>query len=714
MQNFFQRRLPSSIAAAFASNVRPSVNVNQYNSHSVINEGDDDKREPVHRYIQPFLNHRQIGRPRKKKEEHVVQQTVARKRGRPRKDASSQQQRADSNKTPTTDTALLPTSSKRKKDLNNNINKRKELSLELKSKKNIDKNQDSSSSSNESSESSLKSDSSVDSNGDSCSYENSGSSSGIAEFESESESDDELENTYSERPTKKKKPFIDKAFAQVSLNNIIRRRDVIALNPRFGESKSRITRASRSLDYRESSSDDDADTESDKPNTKEASKIRKLPKQKRKRKVIPEKRISKKATSPRSKQKKSTQRKTNFLPVIVQDYTLSVVADSLVQQVADTKEKAVVCCDFEPHRSGQIQSDIVALAGSNIILMLDVQQEIFIKKYIHSERQESFQCIAWTTVPVDAESDMSSDEEGESCNILAAAGKLGSIKLLNPLQNECYRYLFGHQGMVVRMVFSEIEPRWLFSISVDHTVRLWDIGIPISTKDNSICLAKFIMPPSVEKPSAINVSRDLHTVIVGCSDGNLVHFQLTKELIDKFRATTTKNQEIEPVIINHLAVYPAGNEWHEGFIDDIYVLGQDEDESSPIFNHVISRGSNDMEIVIWNSQKSTIDDIEIYKSFDWPESNGINGLRFKVIEKQGQKVMIAGDYEGKIHIFNIDNEASRTLSDNSKEIISPAKILSHEASSSPIRDVSMSNDTRFIVAIDADNNTLIWTPTIVS
>lgn len=73
--------------------------------------------------------------------------------------------------------------------------------------------------------------------------------------------------------------------------------------------------------------------------------------------------------------------------------------------------------------------------------------------------------MAWTTLNIDEDSDSSSDEDEETCNVLAVGGRLGSIKLLNPLQNECYRYLFGHKDAILKMAFSASEPRWLFSMS---------------------------------------------------------------------------------------------------------------------------------------------------------------------------------------------------------------------------------------------------------
>lgn len=172
------------------------------------------------------------------------------------------------------------------------------------------------------------------------------------------------------------------------------------------------------------------------------------------------------------------------------------------------------------------------------------------------------------------------------------------------------------------------------------------------------CLAKFILPSDTNEPSALNISYDLSTIVVGCSDGNLVRFELDNEQIKNFKEIVINSKDEDPITIHPAAVYPAGDEWHEGHIDDIHILGQDGDQKSPLYNHVskiktngvlmccysffflyeVSRGAEDMEIVVWDPKKSTLDDIEIYKSFDWPESFDIKGSRFKVMEKNGTRI----------------------------------------------------------------------------
>ncbi|CAO3677911.1 unnamed protein product [Rhizopus stolonifer] len=422
--------------------------------------------------------------------------------------------------------------------------------------------------------------------------------------------------------------------------------------------------------------------------------------------------------SKKGKPKNLKKHSSSPLPIINEEYSLSFVIEghtniNIPVRTSRNKEsnqsKDIWCCDFEPHRPGQVQTDVAALAGSYTVLFLDVQQGRYTKKYTHSETQEIFYSMAWTTVNTDDLLDENGSDENKSCNVLAVAGRLGSIKLLNPLQNECYRYLFGHNGPILKMVFSKCEPRWLFSASADKTVLLWDIGSPTSETDDSICLAKFALPLNVGQPSALSVSYDLSTIVVGCSDGNLVRFHLTYEQIELLRSVSEGEEKERMKTVHPEIIYPNGSEWHEGYVDDVHILGQDNGPKNALSNHIVSRGSEDREIVIWNAEKSKPDDIDIYKSLNWPDACGSTGLRYKMIEQNNQKVLIAGDYDGNVHLFDVgDGVKSKTLPDNSKEILDPFKVLSHEMSTEPIRDVACSMDTRSIVVVDTENHAFVW------
>lgn len=231
---------------------------------------------------------------------------------------------------------------------------------------------------------------------------------------------------------------------------------------------------------------------------------------------------------------------------------------------------------------------------------MDTHLGRYTKKYTHSEIQEIFYCMAWTTLSGKEEL-LNGDinEEDSSCNILAVAGRLGSIKLLNPLQNECYRYLFGHDKAVLKLAFAKTEPRWLLSASADKTVRLWDIGSPTSKHDDSVCLAKFILPTKSSVPSALSISHDLKTVMVGFEEGDMIRFRITQNQLDTFRSQAVEEKRLKEAksgdkwahfgtlaTIESKTIYPEGDEWHEGYIDDIYMFGQDGDQSSKLYNKI--------------------------------------------------------------------------------------------------------------------------------
>lgn len=406
-----------------------------------------------------------------------------------------------------------------------------------------------------------------------------------------------------------------------------------------------------------------------------------------------------------------------------------------VRDKDDTEDsKDIWCCEFEPvasdvgpfdqQKPGELQS--FALCGSYTVLFADPALGKYTKKYTHSENQEIFYCMAWTRLEGEELLDGNLFDGGDEvsfCNVLAVAGRLGSVKLLNPLQNDCYRYLFGHQKAILAMTFAKTEPRWLFTASADKTIRLWDIGSPTKKMDDSLCLAEFILPARSGNPSAVSISYDLSRLIVGCDNGDMIEFNLSTSELDeyrqaatKFRTDRTKGSDHHTVAhVKNSTKYPAGDEWHEGYVDDVCIIGQDGNKKSALYNAIVSRGSADMEILVWDPANSTKTDADIKLSLSWPDAADCTGLKFKVIEAAREKVLLAGDYDGQIFIYDIGNQkVSKTLQDGSKEQFEPQRILSHSMSSEMIRDVSCSYDTKTIVAVDNNNNVFIWISSVGS
>ncbi|KAG2179995.1 hypothetical protein INT43_003782 [Umbelopsis isabellina] len=376
-----------------------------------------------------------------------------------------------------------------------------------------------------------------------------------------------------------------------------------------------------------------------------------------------------------------------------------------------SRDTDIWAAEFEP-AIDNASSNIVALCGADTVELIDAAQGRVVKKYSHMEQKEEFFCLAWTTL-----TSLDSWSQEKSYNILAAAGKLGTIKLFNPTQSECYRYLFGHSKQISRLAFSKAKRRWLLSASLDLTIRLWDIGSAESKIDSSVCLAKF-SPGHSSVPTALCISNDMRWLLAGCDDGQMYRYNLGTAAINRFRrgkeAAMAKfkpgHKRRGQGIIQYSApevVYPAGEEWHESYVDDILMV-EKVGVDRQIYNAIISRASGDEEIVMWNPLNSTDKDADIFASYDWPEGP-VNCLRMKLLEDKGRKAIVSGDCNGNIRIYDVGSgKRSKDLPDGSKDKSETTRIISHSQSKGIIRDITVSPNMEYIVTVDGANRVYIW------
>ncbi|KAF8948946.1 hypothetical protein BGZ47_000621 [Haplosporangium gracile] len=179
-------------------------------------------------------------------------------------------------------------------------------------------------------------------------------------------------------------------------------------------------------------------------------------------------------------------------------------------------------------------SSIVATCGGNTVCLIDCRLGKVMAKYSHVEEEE-FMALAWTTLDhdQDTEGDNATTKEGrlKQTNILAAAGRLGSIKLINPLQNTCYKYLHGHTDSIVRLR----------------------------------CLAEFTRQGDAASVTAIGVSEKY--LIAGTDQGTMAQYNLF-DLNSKLESEQGKS--VRKVLPER--IYPVSQEWHESSIDDIIYI----------------------------------------------------------------------------------------------------------------------------------------------
>lgn len=86
--------------------------------------------------------------------------------------------------------------------------------------------------------------------------------------------------------------------------------------------------------------------------------------------------------------------------------------------------------------------------------------------------------------------------------------------------------------------------------------------------------------------------------MVGFDNGDMASFHITPEQLNKFRKNLEEHRHKEAksgdkwATFGPLAtiavdtLYPKGGEWHEGYIDDIYIFGQDGNTSSKLYNKI--------------------------------------------------------------------------------------------------------------------------------
>lgn len=92
------------------------------------------------------------------------------------------------------------------------------------------------------------------------------------------------------------------------------------------------------------------------------------------------------------------------------------------------------------------------------------------------------------------------------------------------------------------------------------------------------CLGKFAVPASASVPASMSMAPDNTYLMVGCTDGHMLRYNISRQtmlaLEDRSKDEKQPMQTLRPNIL-----YPDGDEWHDGYIDDIYVLGQNSAEA---------------------------------------------------------------------------------------------------------------------------------------
>ena len=139
-------------------------------------------------------------------------------------------------------------------------------------------------------------------------------------------------------------------------------------------------------------------------------------------------------------------------------------------------------CSFEPDINNPGKTtNIVATCGGDSICFIDCDAGLVIKKY--KQTNEDFYCLCWTIL--DCVHPVTGEEQAKT--MLAAAGVLGNIKIIDPVQLVCYDCISYHKKPVDALLFHPTRSHWMFSKFPTHLFNLFYLHL----KDQFLLLPIF-------------------------------------------------------------------------------------------------------------------------------------------------------------------------------------------------------------------------------
>ncbi|KAG9291729.1 hypothetical protein G9A89_012014 [Geosiphon pyriformis] len=354
---------------------------------------------------------------------------------------------------------------------------------------------------------------------------------------------------------------------------------------------------------------------------------------------------------------------------------------------------AVWCCQFQPTAELSSRSKIVATCGGPSVCFIDCSLGKIITKYTHIEPNEELKTLAWS----DLEAEGVEENSTRKYYIVATAGKLGIIKLIDYVQGQCYDYLIGHTDEVSQLKFSKQNKHWLFSASQDASIRMWHIGLPRSDNQaSSKCLAIFQSPKYGF--SSLCISNDSKSLFAGCCSGTMAKYNLK----DISKSTSIESAPIQIEPIQH---YKARRyvDWHWSYVDDMFYTQE---------GSIVSRGSLDGEIIVWYPESSGANEPDIKCLHEWPSAPPAQGMKFRVVDTEDELTLITGGENGRIYIYDLRRHSEVLDSTNDRGFILSkclvSMVLDTLESDGGILCVDISDDLSTIVAVDNHNRIFVW------
>lgn len=295
---------------------------------------------------------------------------------------------------------------------------------------------------------------------------------------------------------------------------------------------------------------------------------------------------------------------------------------------------------------------MVASVGGEIVCVLDVQIARVTLKYVHEG--EDFWALAW------------------ACNgyLLAAAGKLGSIKLIDIVQQTCYEQLYGHTCPINALASLPSHQDLLLSGDQEGWCIVWAIQRAVASKASQQASKLLMRHKAVSSIQDIGVAPDGAHVILASSQG-------------VFEVLAVSDHEIQKITLHLVKKVATGGT----IVDSIAFLSN---------NMFCAKASHCAVIGVYSITGSTVNRIGALQWSSKPE------YFIKMAINRG--LIAVGDSEGQIHLFNVHDKF------RDDAMVEPTEVLGAIDPSAPsiARQVAISaSGNRAVVCYEA-NILTIW------
>ncbi|XP_054902679.1 leucine-rich repeat and WD repeat-containing protein 1 isoform X2 [Poeciliopsis prolifica] len=367
------------------------------------------------------------------------------------------------------------------------------------------------------------------------------------------------------------------------------------------------------------------------------------------------------------------------------------------QDSSDDFSTQLWACAFQP-QSESSGSRMVATCGGDSVCVIDCETGKVMKKYKVSG--EEFFSLAWTTVLMSR----GGSAPSQPCSVLAAGGKRGLIKLIQPRYNMAYGEFRASRKSLSVLRFNHRRGNFLFSGSYDKKIIMWDIGgvdkhfnfkvvqllkLEVGTTPLHICL-----PPA---------SPDTH-LLTACEDGLLCYnTQLGAN------STTKRANKMEITF----PVYKMEDKQHNYHTIDGLSFLTDDVVASKSHTH------SSIYLWSWSGTRSQRPDKRtgsvcavVLAELQWAVTD-VPYLSLNTCP--GQSYVVCGDDKGRIWTYHITN-----LQKNSGQIgktIPPTEVLEwptlerkglSQIEGPSINSVAMDPELQYLVALTDKNLAVIW------